>query len=91
MAEVNSMLAKAGVEIGNISSQAVTTVWENCTQENLDKITQAVKTTDETLKQNGIDVSDLACQAGSAVAQATVLLAGKMWEDSKLIMAQAYG
>lgn len=57
-------------------------MWENCTQENLDKLTKMVKDSNEVLLTNGIDVKGLTAQAGSAMAQASVLLAAKMWQDA---------
>lgn len=53
-------------------------MWDNCTQENLDKLTKLVSDSNDVLLKNGIDVKDLASQAGSALAQASVLLAAKM-------------
>ncbi len=41
------------------------------------------------LLDNGIDVKELALQAGSAVADASIVLAAKMFDDGKIVVANA--
>lgn len=86
----NDNLKANGLDIGKLSQAAITTMWENCTQENLDKLTKMVKDSNETLLANGIDVKGLTAQAGSAMAQASVLLAAKMWQDAQELIKDAY-
>lgn len=42
---------------------------------------------DQTLKENGIDVRELAMEAGVALKDASILLAAKMFEDAKTLLS----
>ncbi len=77
-------------QAGAISTQAINNLWQNCTKENLDKITAMVSTANENLKANGIDVYELTEQAATSLGQASVLLANKMWDDAQNLLAEAW-
>ena len=43
----------------------------------------------EKLLENGIDVKALAIQAGTAIGEASIVLAQKMFEDGKVVVGNA--
>lgn len=54
-------------QAGAITSYAITSLWENCTKENLDKLTELASNANEQLKANGIDVYGLTDQAATSL------------------------
>lgn len=52
-------LGAIGASAGACTTSAINTVWENCTQENLDKLTAMTTNANNQLKEAGIDVGDL--------------------------------
>ncbi len=51
--------------------------------------TEALNAAEIKLRENGVDVKDLAWQAGGKLKDGAILLAAKMCDDAKVLMKQA--
>ena len=90
---VDEALKQNGIDVVKItadySSKVYKDLWAMCTVENANKVMEMASAANDKLLENGIDVKALAVQAGVAVGEASIVLAQKMFEDGKVVVANA--